>query len=75
MLEPLVLVPNPGYDRTWTREYWKAVHRYCRILTPRLNAGSPMSEIRHAFNALMTPHYLLYTTEGQERLHKLKEVL
>jgi hypothetical protein len=25
-----MLYPNPGQDRTWTREKWKKIDAYCR---------------------------------------------
>jgi hypothetical protein len=50
---PLALNPNPGNDRTWTREHWKQVHRYCRVLTPKLNEAMPWKEIEKAHTDLM----------------------
>lgn len=28
--------PNPGEDRTWTREKWKATDRLCRVASRRI---------------------------------------
>ena len=50
---PLVLKPNPGTDRTWTRDQWKKVHRYARVLTPMLNQAIPWGEIEKAYTDLM----------------------
>jgi hypothetical protein len=52
-LGPLILEPNPGTDRTWTRDHWESVHRYCRILAPKINEAVPWCEIENAFRDLM----------------------
>ena len=45
----VILTPDPGEDRTWTREKWIHEYRMCRVMGTYVNSIMPWDAIDRCF--------------------------